>query len=202
MDYSTVMPYFITVFIYAIAPGPLMAVLIVRSLGSDFKGAGGFAVGLCAGMLMVACAVAVGVGVWAKSSPELLSLMKYFGVAYLLWLAFKTWNCQASNNSNQTRGGGLFGSALAGVALCVGNPTTLLMYLLMVPIIAPTGVTGIDQLALVLLVTFAAVGGVFFGTIFLARQLNKIIATPASSILFNRITAGTMALTSAWILAS
>ncbi len=76
------------------------------------------------------------------------------------------------------------------------------MYLLMVPIIAPAGVAGIEQMTLVVLVTFAAVGGVFFGTILLARQLNRIIAKPASSTMFNRITSATMALTSAWILAA
>ena len=92
MDYSTVMPYFVTVVVYAVAPGPLMAVLVVRSLGSDFRGAGGFAAGLCAGMMMAAGAVAFGVGVWAEAKPELFSSIKYFGVAYLIWLAVGTWN--------------------------------------------------------------------------------------------------------------
>ena len=75
------------------------------------------------------------------------------------------------------------------------------MYLLMVPIMAPAGVTGFEQLALVLLVTFAAVGGVFFGTILLARQLNRVVATPAASNIFNRITSATMGMTAVWILA-
>ena len=202
MDYTTVLPYFVTVVVYAVAPGPLMAVLLVRSLGSDFRGAGGFAAGLCAGMMLVAGAVAFGVGVWAKSSPELLSLIKYAGVAYLLWLAAGTWNNCAGNSASKAQAGGVFASALTGIALCVGNPATLLMYLLMVPIIAPAGAAGFEQMALVLLVTFAAVGVVFFGTILMARQLSRIIAAPASSMMFNRITSATMALTSVWILAA
>lgn len=202
MDYTTVLPYFVTVVVYAVAPGPLMAVLLVRSLGSDFRGAGGFAAGLCAGMMLVAGAVAFGVGVWAKSSPELLSLIKYAGVAYLLWLAVGTWNSCAGNSASDAQAGGMIASALAGVALCVGNPATLLMYLLMVPIIAPAGAAGFEQMALVVLVTFAAVGVVFFGTILLARQLSRITAAPASSMMFNRITSATMALTSVWILAA
>ena len=202
MDYSTVMPYFVTVFVYAVAPGPLMAVLVVRAIGSDFRGAGGFAAGLCVGMMMVAGAVAFGVGVWAKSSPDLLLLIKYLGVAYLLWLAVGTWNSRSADTQSTAQSSSMFASAFAGIALCVGNPTTLLMYLLMVPIIAPAGVAGFEQLALVVLVTFAAVGGVFFGTILLARQLNRIIAAPSSSRMFNRITSVTMALTSGWILAA
>jgi threonine/homoserine/homoserine lactone efflux protein len=202
MDYTNVMPYFATVVVYAVAPGPLMAVLIVRSLSSDFRGAGGFAAGLCTGMMIVAGAVAFGVGVWAETSPVLLALIKYFGVAYLLWLAAGTWNSVAGINGSETQAGSLFGSAFAGIALCVGNPTTLLMYLLMVPILAPDGAAGYEQMVLVVMVTFAAASAVFFGTILMARQLNRIIAAPQSSILFNRITSGTMALTSVWILAA
>jgi hypothetical protein len=74
MDYATIMPYFIAVLALTAAPGPLMAVLIVRSLGSDSKGAVGFAAGLCAGDVLAAIAVALGIGVWAQSKPELMML--------------------------------------------------------------------------------------------------------------------------------
>lgn len=151
--------------------------------------------------MMAAGAVAFGVGVWAEAKPELFSSIKYFGVAYLIWLAVGTWNAGAGNKDLRTQTGGLFASAAAGMTLCLGNPATLLMYLLMVPIMAPAGVTGFEQSALVLLVTFAAVGGVFFGTILLARQLNRVVATPAASNIFNRITSATMGMTAVWILA-
>lgn len=97
---------------------------------------------------------------------------------------------------------GCFASAGAGMAICLGNPSTLLIYMLLLPGIAPTGFASSEQMALVVLVTCAAVATVFFGTILLARQLNKIIAVPASSNIFCRIAAATIALTSVWILAA
>ena len=63
-------------------------------------------------------------------------------------------------------------------------------------------VAGFNQLAFVVLVTFAAVGGVFFGTILLARRLGGIMASPRSSNLMSRITAATVAVTAVWILAA
>jgi hypothetical protein len=57
------------------------------------------------------------------------------------------------------------------------------------------------HMGLVILATFVAFGLVFFGTIPLARQLNRVIASPASSVVFNRVTAVGIALASFWLAA-
>ena len=201
MNYVAIMPYFAAVAALTAAPGPLMAVLVVRSAGRDSKGAAAFAAGLCAGDVLAAIAVALGIGVWAQSKPELMMLGKYLGVAYLLWLAIGLWNKRSGPACANRQKESWLASAGAGLALCLGNPSTLLIYMLLLPIIAPAGFDSFEQLALVALVTFAAVGAVFFGTILLARQLSGIISTPASSRLFGRIASGAMALTSVWLLA-
>ncbi len=202
MDYTTILPYFTAVVALTAAPGPLMAVLVVRSLQSDTKGAAAFAAGLCAGDVLAVCAVALGIGVWAQGKPELLSLAKYVGVAYLLWLSVGMWNGRCSAASVQTQTTSRFASACAGIAICLGNPSTLLIYMLLLPSVSPSGFTSIKDMAPVVLVTFVAVALVFFGTIVLARQLSKIIATPASSCMLGRVTAATIALSSVWILAA
>lgn len=202
MDYSAVALYFTAVVAYTISPGPMMAVIIARTLGSDSKGATALATGFCAGFVITVLAVALGIGVWAQSRPDVFSLGKYFGVAYLLWLAVGMWNGRSGANSAGHQKTGWLASVCAGIALCLGNPATLLIYMILLPIIAPAGYVSVGQMALVALVTFIAVGAVFFGTILLARQLNGNIASPASSRTFGRITAGTLALTSVWMLAA
>lgn len=201
MDYTAIISYFAAVAALTAAPGPLMAVLVVRSLERDSNGAAAFAAGLCAGDVLAVCAVALGIGVWAQGMPELMSLAKYVGVAYLLWLAVGMWNGRSGFTSAQRRKESCLASAGAGMAVCLGNPSTLLIYMLLLPGIAPTGFTGFGQLALVGLVTFTAVGSVFFGTILFARQLSRIALTPASSTIFGRVTAATVALASVCILA-
>ena len=112
------------------------------------------------------------------------------------------WNgCSGANSAGQEKGGWL-ASVCAGIALCLGNPATLLIYMILLPIIAPAGYVSVSQMALVAMVTFIAVGAVFFGTILVARQLNGLAASPASSRLMGRATAGTLALTSVWMLAA
>ena len=202
MDYMALVPYFIASTIFLVAPGPLMAVLIARSLARDGSGATAFAGGLCVGSLLIICAVAMGLGFWAEGRPELLSLAKYVGVSYLLWLAVGMWN-DRSGPASATRGKESgFASACAGAMLCVGNPSVLLFYMLMLPSVAPDGIGNVEQAALVVLVTCASAVIVFFGTVLLARQFNRLLSSRGSSTTFSRIAAAMTALTSVWILAA
>jgi threonine/homoserine/homoserine lactone efflux protein len=202
MDYLAFGPYFAALVAYAASPGPLMAVLVARSLGNDWKGATAFAAGLCFGEVVAVVAVVLGIGIWAQTNPELLAMVKYLGIAYLLWLAVKMWGDRSGSAATKLRKAGLLTSASAGVALCLGNPATLLMQMLLLPIVAPAGVTGAEHMGLVVLTTFAAFGIVFFGTIPLARQLNRIVTSPASSVVLSRVTAVVIGMTSVWLVAA
>lgn len=202
MDYLAYGAYFAALVAYAASPGPLMAVLVARSLGKDWQGATAFAMGLCVGEVVAVVAVVFGIGIWAQTNPELLSLAKYLGIAYLLWLALKMWRDRSGVASAQTRKAGWLASAGAGIALCLGNPATLLMQMLLLPIVAPQGVTGVEHLLLVVVVTFVAFGVIFFGTVPLARQFNRVIASPSSTKVLSRSSAVVIAITSVWMIAA
>jgi len=202
MDYLAYGPYFAALVAYAASPGPLMAVLVARSLGKDWQGATAFAAGLCLGEVIAVIAVAFGIGIWAQSSPQLLSLAKYLGIAYLLWLAVKLWRDRVDVSAAAPHRGGLLAAATAGVALCLGNPATLLMQMLLLPMVAPAGVASAGHMALVATVTFAAFGIIFFGTIPLARQFNRLIASPSGTVLLSRSSAVVIAITSVWMVAA
>ncbi|MEZ5802028.1 MAG: LysE family translocator [Rhizobiaceae bacterium] len=202
MDYMALMAYFAALTALTAAPGPIVAVLVARSLGSDAKGATAFATGLCLGDVLAVCAIAMGVGGLAESRPEWFAAAKYAGIAYLLWLAIRIWSDNSMMSAKQTRNGGWLASTGAGVALCLGNPSTVLIYMLLLPSVAPAGIRSAQQLSVVLLVTFAAVGVVFFGAILLARQFNRIIASPKSSSMLSRATAAIIAVTAVWMLAA
>jgi threonine/homoserine/homoserine lactone efflux protein len=202
MDYAGLTAYFLALAALTAAPGPVVAVLVARSLGRDTRGATAFAAGLCLGDVLAVSAVAMGIGGLAETSPEWFAAAKYAGVAYLLWLALRIWNDTGMMSGGATRGGTLLASTGAGVALCLGNPSTVLIYVLLLPTVAPGGIGSVQDLSTMLLVTFAAVGAVFFGAVLLARQFNRVISSPASSTLLSRGTAAVIALTSVWMLAA
>lgn len=200
MEYSSFLAYFTALAALTAAPGPVVAVLVARSLGRDSGGASAFAFGLCVGDVLAVCAVALGIGVWTENQPQWFSAAKYAGVAYLLWLSLKMWNDNARLAPERLRKASWLGSAGAGIVLCLGNPSTIFIYMLLLPTVAPGGIDGIEQLSMILLVTFVAVGAVFFGAILLAQQANRIIASPESSSRFSRTMAAIVAITAIWIL--
>ena len=202
MDYTALVPYFVASVIFLVAPGPLMAVLIARSLGGGFRGSIAFATGLSAGVLLVICAVALGIGIWAEGKPELLSLAKYVGVSYLLWIAVGMWNDRSSVTSAPKHKESMLGSAAAGAVLCVGNPSILLFYMILLPSVAPAGASSIERMVPVVIVTLVSAIVVFLGTALLARQLNRLIAKNGPSSSFSRISAAMTVLTGVWILAA
>lgn len=191
--------YFAANLVYAASPGPLMAVLVARSLGNDWKGACAFAAGLCIGEAIAVAAVLFGLGIWAQTRPEILAVAKYAGIVYLLWLAVKLWNDNSEAASAKSSMTGWATSALAGLALCLGNPVTLLMQLILLPIVAPAGYESIGHAVAITLVAVAAFGIVFFGTIPLARQINMVVTSPAATRRLNRGAACTIAATGVWI---
>lgn len=202
MDYLAFGPYFAALVAYAASPGPLMAVLVARALGHDWKGATAFAAGLVFGEIVAVIAVVFGIGIWAQTNPELLSIAKYLGIAYLLWLAVKLWRDRSGVASARQDKAGWLAAATAGIALCLGNPATLLMQMLLLPIVAPAGLVSLEHMALIVLATFAAFGLIFFGTIPLARQFNRIISSPSSTLLLSRASAVVIAITSLWMVAA
>lgn len=200
MDHTSLFAYFVAVVALTAAPGPIVAVLVARSLGRDTGGATAFAAGLCLGDLLAVVAIAMGIGTLADSGPQWFALAKYAGVAYLLWLSFGMWSARSDQAGAQPGRRGWLASGGAGLALCLGNPSTILIYLLLLPTVAPEGIQSGQQLSIVALVTVVAVGTVFFGAILLARQVKRVIASPASTVIVNRATAAVTALTSVWIL--
>ena len=200
MDYSAIAFYVVAVVAYNVSPGPLMAILVSRSIGKDSKGAMALAFGYCLGDVIAVLAVVFGVGIWAASRPDLLSFGKYLGVAYLLWMAVGMWKGSAAAEASSQQETGWFASITAGIAICLGNPASLLVFMILLPIMAPTGFVSGGQIFMAVTVTFIAAAVVFFGTVLLARQLSGLIASPSSSKLVSRSSAAALALTSVWLL--
>lgn len=200
MDYPSVIAYFVALAALTASPGPIMAVVIARAAGRDGQGAMAFAAGLCLGDVLAVLAVAAGLGFWAQTQPAWFALVKYVGIAYLLWLAVGMWNARAE--TAEIHKSGKLASFGAGLAVCLGNPSTILIHMLLLPSIAPAGVTSLQQMMQIALIVLSAVGLVFFGTILLARQLNRALPASASPILFSRITAAVIAVTSVWMIAA
>lgn len=192
MDPSALLPFFFAVMAVTAAPGPLVAIVVSRTLSRDSQGAAAFAAGVCLGDMIAILAIALGFGVWAQESPEWLAALKFGGVAWLLWLAVQIWRDTGQNVSASSPRRGSLASVGAGIALCLGNPATFVFYIVLLPSVAPQGLAEAGILTSVLIVSLLAVGASLAAMILVATRLQRILVSPAANAVFGRVMAVTL----------
>jgi threonine/homoserine/homoserine lactone efflux protein len=127
---------FSLVYVLAVAaPGPGVAAIIARSLGHGLRGAPAFIGGFIVGDLIWFTFAATGLAMLAQSAYAVFLVVKYAGVAYLLYLAFRLWTApakaiDASSDISRERPWRLF---LGSLALTLGNPKTMIFFLAVLP---------------------------------------------------------------------
>lgn len=89
MDLHTALLFCATVLPLICTPGPDMLFVASQSLGGG--GAAGLraTAGVCAGYLLHSLLAALGLAALVAASPLLFQALRWIGVAYLAWLAFK-----------------------------------------------------------------------------------------------------------------
>lgn len=202
MDVTTLLAYAVAHAAVTVAPGPIMAVIITRTLTHDPRGAMGFTAGVCLGKLVTILAIAVGLGVWAKDSAQLLKLFQVAGSAYLLWLAARMWQTVHLSLVPGRPRRGWIGATTAGVAFSVCSPFTFLFYMIVLPSVIPSGLNDPFTLTVVMLVTVAIVGGLLTTVMLLAHRFRRIVSSPGASIAINRWMAMVLVATSLSLLLS
>jgi threonine/homoserine/homoserine lactone efflux protein len=200
MDSSAVFLYVLAVVAYTASPGPMIAILLSRSIGATSKDAIAMAFGFCLSRLIVVVSMASGSGVWLAKNPDLLVLGKALGAAYLAWLAIGLWVGGSNKLGIDPEQNPWLVSVGAGVAIGLGNPATFLIYVVLLQVLAPTGFTHLSHIVVACLITFLSVAAVYLGTIFFAQRLRTIVATPLTSLLMGRIAATALAVTSMWMI--
>ena len=116
-------------------PGPGVAAIIARSLGHGLRGAPAFIAGFLAGDLIWFTCAATGLAMLAQSAYTVFLVVKYAGVAYLLYLAFRLWTspAQAIDTPAEVAPERPLRLFLGSLALTLGNPKTMIFFLAVLP---------------------------------------------------------------------
>ena len=176
------------------SPGPNIAALVARVLTSGWRGVLPFVVAMWIGEAIWLSLAVWGLATIAETLHLLFTVIKYLGVAYLLFLAWRMWFGPTEVSDAvlpQTRAPGrLFA---AGLAVALGNPKIMVFYLALLPsIIDLSGVTlvGWAELTATMLLVLTAVDFAWAG---LATQARRLLRTPRALRASNRISAAIMA---------
>lgn len=119
----------------AAIPGPAATALVARALGSGFRSSLFMSFGLVLGDLTYLTAAVLGLAFIAQTFGTVFLIIKWLGVAYLAWLAWTFWTSgiTAEKIVAKKGAGDAFGSVLAGLMVTLGNPKTMVFYLVLTP---------------------------------------------------------------------
>jgi threonine/homoserine/homoserine lactone efflux protein len=127
-------------FVNAGSPGPSIAALVARVISRGLGSVLPFLLAMWIGEALWLVAAVLGLGFVAEKFYLVFSFIKYAGVAYLLYLAYRMWTAPVDIESGALPSSDsalrLF---LTGMALTLGNPKIMVFYLALLPSIIDLG---------------------------------------------------------------
>jgi threonine/homoserine/homoserine lactone efflux protein len=151
MELSALALFAAALFVNAGSPGPSIAALVARVISRGLGSVLPFLMAMWIGEALWLVAAVMGLGFVAQQFFLLFTLIKYAGVAYLLFLAWKMWNAPAEVEAGDVPDDkSSFRLFLTGMALTIGNPKIMVFYLALLPsLIDINAVTALGLIELV-----------------------------------------------------
>ncbi|TMV10364.1 LysE family translocator [Ruegeria sediminis] len=176
------------------SPGPSTAALVARVLS---RGAGDVLPFLAA--MLIGEAIWLSMAVWglaavAQSFHLVFVAVKWAGVGYLAYLAWKMWTAPVNEPGSavpaRSSGSKLF---LAGFSLTLGNPKIMLFYMALLPTIVDLKHLTAAGWAILVAVMLVVLTAVYASWLVAAAKARDLLRTPRAMKMANRFGAGMMA---------
>jgi threonine/homoserine/homoserine lactone efflux protein len=182
--------YLTAVFLVSATPGPNMLHVMVQSIHHGARRSVFAMAGLMSANLVCLVASAAGLGALLKASPLLYDVLRYAGVAYLLWLGVKAWRAPAgaglaADPHTRRSARALY---LTGLGTGLSNPKLIVFAAALFPQFIDTDLPFLPQLA-ILVASFAVVEALWFTAYATGgRSLAGWLVPAPRQRMFNRVT--------------
>ena len=185
----------------SISPGPTVTAIVARVLARGVQDMLPFLIAIWLGEAIWLTLGIAGLAALAATFQTVFQAIKWAGVAYLFYLAWRllTRSADAGDHAEAQPAGRGFVAFASGLSISLGNPKNMLFYLTLVPsLMDMTAVTTAGWLELVaaLVVTLASVD---LAWTFLAARAKTLLQNSRLTRRINRISGGAMALAAAAI---
>jgi threonine/homoserine/homoserine lactone efflux protein len=184
--------------VYALAvatPGPGVAAIIARSLAHGFKGAPAFIAGFVVGDLVWFSIAATGLAALARTAAAVFVVIKWAGVVYLMYLAWRLWTAPAERvavraDDDRQHGWRAF---VASLMLTLANPKAILFFLALLPTVIDLASLNALRFVEISAAIAIVLPAVLFTYVFLAARARELFTTPNAVRRLNRSSGVAMA---------
>lgn len=173
--------------IAAVIPGPGIAALVGQALGGNLRAALFFLSGIALGDVVYLTVAVAGLAAVVQIFAGAFLLIKILGGAYLLYIAYAFWTSKGGLARVQASGARTGGRAfLAGFAVTLGNPKTIVFYLALLPTVMDLSGVGIGEWAGLAVLTLLILYVVLVPYALLATRARSLMTRPAALRRLNR----------------
>jgi threonine/homoserine/homoserine lactone efflux protein len=183
--------------VYAVAvatPGPGVAAIVARVLARGLRGVAPFIAGFIVGDLVWFAFAATGLAVVAHEFAGLFTAIRYAGVAYLIWLAWRIWRAPAEAPSGETISSeSRLKAFLGALSLTLGNPKVIVFFLSIMPLVVDVQSLSGSSFLIIAAVMPCVLGPVLFAYALAANRARVLFRSARAMKFVNRGAAGVIA---------
>ncbi len=193
MDMTTLIAFAAAFFVFAASPGPDNMTIVARTITHGAPSGIAYGLGTVAGILIFLTLAAFGLSLIAQEMGVAMTVLRYGGAAYLIWMGVKMWTAPAIVPQLQpvSEKRGLFSIFLTGFVLNLGNPKMPLFYVALLPNVVGASLT-VDHLAALAAVILCVEVVVIGGHVLLAVRARKLLRSERIVRRVNRVAGGVM----------
>jgi len=194
MDLTSLLIFAGALLVAAGSPGPSIAALVARVISKGFRDVLPFLAAMWLGEAIWLSLAVFGLAYVAQTFHFAFVAVKWLGVAYLAFLAWKMWTAPVlAEDAEVPRADSAARLFFAGMAVTLGNPKIMMFYLALLPTIvdlAHVGVFGWVELTLTMVAVLVAVD---LAWVVAAAQARRLLKSRRAMKVANRVGASTMA---------
>ena len=192
MDLSVWITYFVATIVLSVSPGPGVFSSISSGLHHGFRLGLWNGVGMQAANCLMVVIVSLGLGAILLASETLFTLVKWAGVAYLLYLGIVTWRAPArgfeeDRGDHETTARGVF---MRGFWVNATNPKGIIFFAAILPQFIDVARPQLAQYAILAGTTFVVDLVVMLGYTALAARVLRVMRDPGRLRWVNRTLGG------------
>ncbi len=193
MELATLLAFAAAFFVFAASPGPDNMTIVARTISHGAPSGIAYGLGTVVGILVFLSLAAFGLSYLAAEMGVVMTVLRYAGAAYLIWMGVKLWTAEpvVPDLHPVAERRGLLAVFATGVALNLGNPKMPLFYIALLPNVVGASLT-LASIAVLSAVILAVEVVVIGGHVLLAVRARRLLRTPAVVRRVNRVAGGVM----------
>jgi homoserine/homoserine lactone efflux protein len=202
-DFHLLYLYALMDLLACLTPGPAVMAVVGHALGGSLRGAAGAITGINLGNLVWFTLVALGLVALVHSAPLLFVLLRWVGIAYLVYVGISLWRGSHAVVFRRNPGNVDFARGMASaIAVQLSNPKALIFFTVLLPPFINASRPVVPQLATLAIIGCVIEASVLAGYAILAYRMGQLALRKGAAHWIGRVSgaaligaAGTLAWT-------